>query len=81
MLSRLVMSDSLRPCALQPARLLGPWGFSRQECWSEVPGPPPGDLPNPGIKPKSPALQADSLPTDPPGKSVNSTWHLLSAED
>ena len=40
-------------------------GFSRQECWSGLPVPPPGDLPNPGIKPKSPAppaLQVDSLP-------------------
>ena len=37
-------------------------GFPRQECWSGLPCPPPGDLPDPGIKPKSPALQADSLP-------------------
>ena len=37
-------------------------GFSRQECWSGLPCPPPGHLPNPGIKPESPALQADSLP-------------------
>ena len=36
-------------------------GFSGQEYWSGLPGPPPGDLPNPGIKPGSPALQADSL--------------------
>ena len=38
-------------------------GFSRQEYWSGLPFPSPGDLPNPGIKPRSPALQADSLPT------------------
>ena len=37
-------------------------GFSRQEYWSGVPCPPPGDLPYPGVKPGSPALQADSLP-------------------
>ena len=37
-------------------------GFSRQECWSGLPLPSPGDLPNPGIRPGSPALQADSLP-------------------
>ena len=43
-------------------------GFSRLECWSGLPFPPPGDLPNPGIKPGSPALQADSLLTEPPGK-------------
>ena len=48
--------------------LLCPWGFSRQEYWSELPGPPPGNLPNPGIKPRSPTLQADSLPSEPPGK-------------
>ena len=43
-------------------------GFSRQEYWSGLPFPSPGDLPNPGIKPRSPALQADSLPSEPPGK-------------
>ena len=43
-------------------------GFSRQEYWSELPFPSPGDLPDPGIKPGSPALQADSLPTEPLGK-------------
>ena len=47
-----------------------PWfmGFSRQESWSELPLPSPGDLPDPGIKPGSPALQADSLSSEPPGK-------------
>ena len=43
-------------------------GFSRQEYGSGLPCPPPGDVPDPGIKPGSPALQADSLPTEPPGK-------------
>ena len=42
--------------------------FFRQEYRSWVPCPPPGDLPNPGIKPKSSALQADSLPSETPGK-------------
>ena len=42
-------------------------GFSRQECWSGLPFPSPGDLPDPGIKPGSPALQADALPSEPPG--------------
>ena len=42
--------------------------FSRQEHWSGLPFPSPGDLPNPGIKPGSPASQADSLPSEPPGK-------------
>ena len=44
-------------------------GFSRQEYWSGLPFPSPGDLPNPGIKPGSPALQAEALPSEPPGKS------------
>ena len=43
-------------------------GFSRQEYWSGLPFPSPGDLPNPGIKPRSPALQADVLTSEPPGK-------------
>ena len=42
-------------------------GFSRQEYWSGLPFPSPGDLPNPGIEPRPPALQADSLPSEPPG--------------
>ena len=45
-----------------------PMGFSRQESWSELPCPAPGDLPGPGIRPASPVLQMDSLPTEPPGK-------------
>ena len=44
-------------------------GFSRQGYWSGLPFPPPGDLPNPGIKPRYRALQADSLPSEPPEKS------------
>ena len=40
--------------------------FSRQEYWSGFPFPSPGDLPNPGIEPGSPALQADTLPSEPP---------------
>ena len=45
-------------------------GFSRQEYWSGLPFPSPVDLPDPGIKPGSPALQADTLPTEPPGKPL-----------
>ena len=43
-------------------------GLPRQEYWSGLPFPSPGDLPDRGIKPRSPALQADSLPSKPPGK-------------
>ena len=50
-------------------------GFSRQECWSGLPFLPPGDLPHPGIEPASPvspALQVDSLPSEPMGKPLHS---------
>ena len=43
-------------------------GFSKQEYWSGLPFPSPGDLPDPEAEPESPALQADSLPSEPPGK-------------
>ena len=45
-------------------------GLSRQENWSGLPFPSPGDLPHPGIKPRSPALQADALRSEPPGKPI-----------
>ena len=44
--------------------------FSRQEYWSGLPFPSPGDLPSPDIETGSPALQADSLPSEPPGKPL-----------
>ena len=43
--------------------------FSSQDCWDEFPFPSPGNLPEPGVKPRSPALHADSLVSEPPGKS------------
>ena len=43
-------------------------GFSRQEYWSRLPFPSPGDLPDPGVEPRSPTSQADALPSEPPGK-------------
>ena len=49
-------------------QVLPSMGFFRQEYWSGLPFPSPGDLPTPGIKPGSPALQADSLLSEPPGK-------------
>ena len=45
-------------------------GFSRQEYWSGLPFPSPRDLLNPGIEPRSPALQADPLPSEPPGNPL-----------
>ena len=53
-------------CSLQASLSLE---FSRQEHWSGLPCPPPGDFPDPGLKSRSPALQADSLPSEPLGKS------------
>ena len=46
-------------------------GFSRQEYWSGLPFPSPGDLPDPGIEPGSPALEADALTSEPPGSSIS----------
>ena len=48
--------------------------FSRQEYWSGLPFPSPGDPPNPGVEPMSPALQADALPSEPPGKPYSFLW-------
>ena len=45
--------------------------FSRQEYWSGLPFPSPGDLPDPGIEPRSPALEADALTSEPPGKHMH----------
>ena len=77
-LSCSVVSDSLRPHGLQPSRLLCPWGLSRQEYWSGLPCPPPGDRPNPGIKPRSLTLKADSLPSEPSGKPKDTSVVSLS---
>ena len=59
--------------------------FSRPEYWSGQPFPSPGDLPNLGIKPRSPSLQADSLPSEPPGNyllllpcKLNETVYVIS---
>ena len=64
------MYNPLQPHVAHQAPLS--MGFSRQEYWSELPFPSPGDLPNPGIKPGSPALQADTLPSEPPGDVAGS---------
>ena len=49
-------------------------GFSRQEYWIGLPFPSPGDLPDPGTESGSPALQADSLPSEQPGKTLIRQW-------
>ena len=65
--SRSVVSDSIQSME-----------FSRPEYWSGQSFPSPGDLPNPGIEPRSPALQVDSLPAEPPGKPKNTGVSSLS---
>ena len=66
-LSRSVVFDSCDPIDCSPP---GSVGFFRPEYWSGWPFPSPGDLPDPGIKPRSPALQADSLLTELQGKPI-----------
>ena len=56
-------------------------GFSKQEYWSGLPFTSPGDLSDPGIKPGSLALQADSLPSEPAGKQCTGCLHLILFED
>ena len=65
--SRSVVSNSLRPHGVNcdPIQFMD---FSGPEYWNGQPFPSPGDLPNPGIEPRSPMLQVDSLPAEPPGK-------------
>ena len=66
-LNNSVVSDSATPWIVAYQALTS-MGFSRQECWSGLPFPSPGDLPNPGIELASPSLRADALPSEPPGK-------------
>ena len=62
---------SLQAHGQQSARLLCPWGFSRQEYQSGLPCPPRGDLPNPGMEPRPPALLVDSLLSEQQQKAKN----------
>ena len=68
MLSRVRLSATLWTVAHWASMSMG---FSRQEYWSGLPFPPPGDLPDPGIKPLFPALEGRFFTTVPPGKLVN----------
>ena len=63
------MSDSVTPWTVARQAPLC-MGFSRQDDWGGLPFPSPGDLPNPGIEPRSPSLPAHFLPTEPPGKPL-----------
>ena len=76
-----VMSDSVRPYGLSPARLFCPWDSPRWKYWSGLPCHPPGDLPNPGIKPvaspASSASQVNSLPLSHPGSlGITTSWQI-----
>ena len=66
--SRSVVSDSATPWTVACQIPLS-MGFSRQEHWSGLPLPSSGDLPHPEMEPESLALQANALPSEPPGKS------------
>ena len=68
-LSRVRLFDTPWTVAYQAPPTMG---FSRQEYWSGLPFPSPGDLPNPGIEPGSPTLEADALTSEPPGKLISS---------
>ena len=68
--SHSVMSDSVTPTTIQAME------FSRPEYWSGYPFPPPGDLFNPGIEPRSPALQVDSLPVEPQRKPLQKNIYM-----
>ena len=65
------MSNSLRPPWTVAYQASPSMGFSRQEYWSGLPFSSPGDLPDSGVKPRSPALEADALTSEPPGKPKN----------
>ena len=67
-----VVSDSATPWTIQSME------FSRPEHWSGQPFPSPGDLPNPGIEPRSPSLQVDPLPAEPQGKPKSTGLGSLS---
>ena len=64
-ISRVLLVATLWTAAYQAPPSMG---FSRQGYWSGLPFPFPGDLPHPGIEPRSPTLQADALTSEPPGK-------------
>ena len=68
-----VESDPATPSAV-PRQVPLSMGFFRQEYWNRLPCPSRGNLPNPGIEPGSPALQADSLASEPPEKPYCMRW-------
>ena len=74
------MSDSCDPHGLAHHFSMS-MDFPRQEYWRGLAFPSPGDLPNPELEPRSPALQADSLPTEPPGDAAKLEFRLESSSE
>ena len=72
-LSRSIMSDSVQSHGLQPTKLLYTWGFSRQEYWSGLPCPPPGDLPSPRLNPCLPHCRHSLYHLSHQGISIDKT--------
>ena len=72
-LSRVRLFAALWTVAYQASPSMG---FSKQEYWSGLPFPSPGDLPDPGIEPRSPALEADALTSEPPGKERDNSMYM-----
>ena len=72
------VAQCFRLCNLMGLHGIQSLGLSRPEYWNGLPFPSSGDLPNPGIEPRSPTLQADSLPAEPQGKPKNTGVGSLS---
>ena len=70
-----VVSDSFTTPLTIACQASPSMGFSRQEYWSALPFPSPGDLPDPGMEPKSPALAGGFFTAEPPGKPYQYTWN------
>ena len=79
-------SHSVVPNSAIPWTVVYQASLSRQEYWSGLPFPSPGDLPDPGIEPRSPTLQADALPSEPPpldksGEIWTSKWTFMDSKN
>ena len=77
---RVFASESVLSIRYPKYQNYSPWNFSRPEYWNGQPFPFPGDLPNPRIKPRSPALQEDSSPAEPQGKPIVSNISQISSQ-
>ena len=78
LLQGIFLTQGLNPGLLHCWQILYQLSYQGSPYWRGLPCPPPGNLPNPGIKPRSPALQVDSLPSEPPGKPKNTEVVSLS---